>query len=127
MKISSCSRAFADDQVELVILHRGIEDFLDRRIEPVDFINEEHVTLLEIGEQGREITRLGDDGPGGRSEIDPQFLRHDLGKRRLAEPGRPGKEHMVERLVARLCGIDEHFEIGLGPFLAEELGKALRP
>ena len=39
-------RPFADDQVELVILHRRIEDFLDRRIEAMDLVDEEDVALL---------------------------------------------------------------------------------
>ena len=39
-------RAFADDEVELEVLHRRIEDFLHRRIEPVDFVDEQHVARL---------------------------------------------------------------------------------
>ena len=34
-------RALADDEVELEVLHRRIEDFLDRRIEPVDLVDEQ--------------------------------------------------------------------------------------
>ena len=39
-------RPLADDEVELEILHRRIEDFLDRRIEPVDLVDEQHVARL---------------------------------------------------------------------------------
>jgi hypothetical protein len=53
-------RPLADDEVELEILHGRIEDFLDGRIEAVDFIDEEHVALFEIGEQRRKVTGLGD-------------------------------------------------------------------
>ena len=53
-------RPFADDEVELEILHRRIEDFLDRRIEPMDLVDEQHVALFEIGQQRREIAGLGD-------------------------------------------------------------------
>ena len=56
-------RAGADDEIELEILHRGIEDFLDRRIEAMDFVDEQHVARLEIGELRGEVARLGDDGP----------------------------------------------------------------
>ena len=95
-------RPLADDQVELEVLHRRIEDFLDRRIEPVDLVDEQHVALFEIGEQRREVAGLGDHRPGGGAEIDAQLARHDLRQRRLAEPGRPDEQHMVERL-ARAC------------------------
>ena len=41
----------ADDEIELEILHRRIEDFLDRGREAMDLVNEENVSRLEIGEK----------------------------------------------------------------------------
>ena len=43
-------RPRADDEVELEILHRRIENLLDRRIEAVNLVDEQHVARLEIGE-----------------------------------------------------------------------------
>src|SRR6202035_3248914 len=43
-------RSGADDEIELKIFHRRIEDFLDGRIEPVDLVDEQNVALLEIGQ-----------------------------------------------------------------------------
>ena len=94
-------RPLADDQVELVILHRRIEDFLDRRIEAVDLVDEQHVALLEIGEQRGEVAGLGDHRAGGGAEIDAELARHDLRQRRLAEARRADEQHMIERLLAR--------------------------
>ena len=90
-------RPLADDQVELVVLHRRIEDFLDRRVEPVDLVDEQHVALFEIGQQRREIAGLGDHRPGGGAEVDAQLARHDLRQRRLAQPRRADEQHMIER------------------------------
>ena len=120
-------RPLADDQVELVILHRRIEDFLDRRVEPVDLVDEQHVAVFEIGQQRREIAGLGDHRAGGRAEIDAELARHDLRQRRLAEPGRADEQHMVERLAAALGRLDEHLEIGPRRRLADELVERLRP
>ena len=53
-------RPLADDEVELEILHRRIEDFLDRRGQAMDLVDEEHVALFEVGQQRREIAGLGD-------------------------------------------------------------------
>ena len=39
-------RPRADDEVELEILHRGIEDLLDRRVEAMDLVDEQHVARL---------------------------------------------------------------------------------
>ena len=53
-------RSLADDEIELKVLHGRIEDFLDRRIEPVDLVDEQHVAVFEIGEEGCEVACFGD-------------------------------------------------------------------
>ena len=120
-------RPLADDEVELEILHRRIEDFLDRRVEAMDLVDEQHVAVFEIGEQRREIARLGDDRAGGGLEVDAQLARHDLRQRRLAEAGRAGEQHMVQRLAARLGRLDEDAQVLLGLGLADEFLQPLRP
>ena len=89
----------ADDQVELKILHRRIEDLLDRRRQPVDLVDEQHVARLQVGQQRGEIAGALDDRPRGGAEADPQLAGDDLRQRRLAEPGRPEEQHVVERLA----------------------------
>ena len=101
-------RPLADDEVELEILHRRIEHLLDRRVEPVDLVDEENIALLQIGKQRREIAGLGDDRSRGGAEVDAELARDDLRQRGLAEAGRPHEQHMIERLVARPRCVDEH-------------------
>ena len=120
-------RPLADDEVELVVLHRRVEDFLDGRVEAVDLVDEEHVALFEIGELRREIAGLGDHRPRGRAEIDPELAGDDLGERRLAEAGRPDEEHVVERVLAGLRRADEDLQVRPRLLLADELGQHLRP
>ena len=119
-------RPLADDEIELEVLHGRIKDFLDRRIEPVDLVDEQHVARFQISDQRGEIAGLGDHRPGGGAKIHPQFARDDLRQRGLAEAGRADEQYMVERLLARARGLDEHAEIGARLFLADEFGKALR-
>src|SRR5580704_16792832 len=63
-------RPGADDEVELEIFHRRIENLFDRWIETVTLVDEQHIPRLEIGELPGEVARLTDDGAGGRMEID---------------------------------------------------------
>ena len=119
--------ALADDEVELEILHRRIEDFLDRRIEPVDLVDEQDVAVLEIGQERREIARLGDHRAGGGAEIDAELARDDLRQRGLAEPRRADEQHMVERLGPPSRRLDEDVEVGARLLLADELRQPLRP
>ena len=50
--------ALADHDVELVVLHRGIEDLLDRRRHPVNLVDEQDLVLLQVGEHAGEVARL---------------------------------------------------------------------
>ena len=43
------ARPLADDQVELKILHRRVEDLLDRRRQAVDLVDEQQVARLQVG------------------------------------------------------------------------------
>src|SRR3546814_6889218 len=44
-------RSLADNEIELKILHRRIEDFLHRRVEAMDLVDEQHVKRLERSEE----------------------------------------------------------------------------
>src|SRR5262249_7781172 len=105
----------------------GIEDLLDRRVEPVDLVDEEHVALFEIREQRREIARLGDHRTRGRAEVDAELARDDLRERGLAESRRTDEQHVVERFLARPRRRDERREVGARLLLADELDELLRP
>ena len=66
----------------------------------MDLVDEQDVAVLEIGEQGGEIARLGDHRPGGGAKADAKLARDDLRQRGLAEAGRAEEQHMVERVAA---------------------------
>ena len=123
---TSRRRPFADDQIELEILHRRIENFLDRRIEPVDFVDEQNIALLEIGQKRRKVAGLGDHRAGGGAEIDAEFARDDLRQRGLAQSRRADKQHMVERFLAPACRLDEDRQIFSRLLLTDKFGKLLR-
>ena len=82
--------------------------------------------LLERGELGREIPRLGDHRTRGRAEVDPELAGDDLGEGGLAQAGRPDEQHVVERLALALGGFDEHLEVLAQRRLAGEVGEHLR-
>ena len=118
-------RALADHQIERAVLHRRVEHFLDRGLEPVDLVDEQHVAVLEIGEEGCEIARLGDDRAGGGAEAHAHLPRDDLRQRRLAKPGRAEEQHVIERLAARLGSGNEHAKILARRLLPDEIVEAL--
>ena len=119
-------RALADDEVELEILHRRVEGFLDGGLQAVDFVDEEHVARLQIGENGREVTGALEHGAGGGAEAYTHFAGDDLGEGGFAQAGGAVEEDMVQRLAARAGGLDEDGEVFAQRALAGEIGQGLR-
>src|SRR5262249_25538389 len=101
--------------------------FLDRWIEPMDLVDEQDVTLFQVGEERCEIAGLGDHRPRGAAEIHTELARDDLRQRGFAEARRADEQHVIERFLARPRGLDEHRKILARLFLADEFGKLLRP
>ena len=70
--VSSTVRApgpLADHEVELPVLHRGIQDLLDGRRHPVDLVDEEDVARREVRQERREVARLLEDRARGDADL----------------------------------------------------------
>jgi hypothetical protein len=50
--------ALADDEIEFAVFHSRIKNFLNGRIEAMNFIDEQNIVRLEIGEDARRDRRL---------------------------------------------------------------------
>ena len=50
--------AAVEREVDAAVLHRGIDELLDRRGQPVDLVDEEDITRLHLGERAHEVARL---------------------------------------------------------------------
>ena len=120
-------RPLADHDVDLVVLHRRVEDLLDGGVEAVDLVDEEDVALLEVGEQAGDVALALERRPGRGVHAHAELLGDDAGERGLAEAGRAGEQHVVERVAALLGGLDEDLELLLGHALADEVGEPAWP
>ena len=108
------------------ILHRGVENFLDRRLQAVDLIDEQHVARLQVGQDRGEVPCPLDHRPRRRAKANAQFAGDDLGEGGFAEAGRAVQQDVVQRLATGFRGLDEHGEVFAGGFLAGEVGQGLR-
>jgi hypothetical protein len=91
----------------------------------MNFINEQHVAWLEVGEQRGQIAWSVDHGPGGLAEVDAKLVSDDVGQRRLAETGRAEYQDMIERLAPRFCGVHEDLQLIAYSLLANVVAEAL--
>ena len=122
------ARALPDHDVELVVLHRRIEDLLDRRAHAVDFVDEQHLALLEVASASPR-DRPASRSPGRRSARigTPSSLRDHVGERGLAESRRAVEQHVIERLAALPGRRDRHVQVLADALLADVLVERARP
>ena len=119
-------RTLADEDVELEVLHGRIEDLLDRAVHPVDLVDEEDVTLLEVGEQGGQVAGPHQYRSGRHPQSDAQLGGHDAGQRGLAQSGRAGEQEVVGGLVALERRLDDDLQVFGQLALADELAERAR-
>ena len=119
--------ALADDDVDGVVLHRGIEDLLHRAVEAVDLIDKENVVLTQVGQKRREVARLFDGGAGGDADVAAERCRERRRQRGFAQAGRAVEQHVVQGLSPLLGGLDEHGQVVLRLLLADILPQGLGP
>src|SRR3990172_2220271 len=110
---------FADREIESEVLHRGVQDLLDGPAQPMDLIDEEDVTPIEVGQNGCQISRPFDRRAGGDSEVDAHLMCQNVSQRRLAQSRWSVKQDVVERLAARLGGLNKDGQILLYSILAD--------
>jgi len=82
---------FSHHNVQLEVLHRGIEYLLDHPRQPMNLIDKQHVALVEIADDGRQIAGSFDGRSRGDSKIDPEFARDDVRQRGFAQARWRGK------------------------------------
>lgn len=93
----------------------------------MDFVNEQHVALFQIGEEAGEVGGFFDGRTAGGLEAAAHGLGEDVGDGGLAESGRAGEQDVIKRLAALFGGGHGDFQPFLDLGLAGEIGKERRP
>ena len=114
-------RAFAEDDVDRIVLHRRVKDLLVGSVETMDLVDKKNIALIEVGKHRDQIARLFDRRTGGNAHIDAHLVGNDRSQRCLSQSRRAVQEHMIKRLIADLGGVDKDPEIFLCFLLADIL------
>ena len=115
------ARPLADDDVDLVVLERRIQDLFDGRRHPMDLVDEQHFAGGEIRDDPDQVAGLLDRGTGRRPDLHAHLVGDHVGQRRLAEPGRTVQQHVIERFLALLRRRDRHLQVLADAVLADVL------
>jgi hypothetical protein len=107
--------AGVDDDIEPEVFHGGVEVFLDGGVEAVNFVDEEDVAALEVGEDSGEVARFLDLGAGGGVQGGADGAGDDVGESSFTQPGRAREEDMFKNVIAAF-GRGDHEHEALGNF-----------
>ncbi len=77
----------------------------------MNFINEEDITLFEVGQHGGQITGFFQHRAGCGLNGHTHFIGNDVGERGLAQPRRTKDQHMIQCLLATSRGGNEDFHL----------------
>jgi len=81
------ARARIYNDVQPEFLHRRVQIFFHDRIEPVDFVDEEHVAFLQIRQHTSQVGGLIENRPGRNFNIRSHFIGDNVGECGFAQPG----------------------------------------
>ena len=93
-------RSLSDDDVELVVLQRRIEQLFQHGLQTMNFIDEQHLLVLHVGDNRRQVALDLQKRRRGRLKMYPEFVGNNVGQRGLAQAGRPVEQHVVHGLAA---------------------------
>ena len=92
----------------------------------MNLVDEKHIALLQIGQQGGQIAGLFNGGAGGNADLHAHLLRHNTGQRGLAQTRRAVEQDVIHRLAALLRRPQIDPQIALGLLLTDIVLKRFR-
>ena len=91
----------------------------------MNFVDEEHLALLHIRKQRRQVSRALDSGATGGMELRSHLVSHDSRQRGFPQARGAVKEEMVQRFASAPGGLNENRKVFPQPILADHLVQAL--
>jgi hypothetical protein len=79
----------------LVVFERGVEDFFDDGAEAVDFVDEQYIVRLEVGQKGGKVSGAFEYGAAGLAQVDAQLFGDDVRQRGFSQSGRAEEQGVV--------------------------------
>ena len=88
--------ARVDQNIDLEILHGGVEVLFDHPADAVNFIDKEDIPLLKFCQKTHEILGLVEDRTTGRAKIDAHLSGNQTRECRLPQTRHPGEQGVIE-------------------------------
>ena len=121
------ARSLVNHDVDAIVLHSRVEVFLHNWAQAVNLVDEEHIVLLERGEQSRQVARLVEHGAAGHFKSHSHLVGNNARQSGLSQSWRSIEQRVVECLASLSCSSDKDLEIVDDAFLPGKVAKPRRP
>ena len=111
--------ALSNQQIQVVILHGRIKLFFERRNQTMDFINEEHVAFLKVGQQRRNVSRLFDRWSSSAAQFCAHLVSDDVRQRSFPQSRGPSQQDVIQRFLPAQRSLHINTQIVFGFALAD--------
>ena len=92
----------------------------------MDLINEEHIALLQIGQQGGKVAGLLNGRAAGDADLHPHLVGDDARQRGLAQARGAIEQDVIHGLAAPLGGFQINFQVLFDLVLSDVVLQMLR-
>ena len=113
------SRPLADNQVYAKIFHRRVQHFFYRRLQAMNFIEEENFLGFERSQNRGQVALALQQRTRAGFDRHNEFVRDDLRQRGLAQSRRPVEQHVIQRLAAAPRRLDRDLDVLFDALLAD--------
>ncbi len=120
-------RALPNNDVQLVVFERRIQQLFENRLQAMNLINEENLLVLQVSDDGRQIAFDLQERCCRRLEVCAKLVSNDVGQRGLAQTRWPVQQHVIHGFATRPRRFNRHRQIFFDLGLSDEFAQPLRP
>ena len=77
----------------------------------MNLVNKEHIPLLQVGKQCRQIALLLNGRTAGDTNVYTHLIGNNARQRGLAQSGRTVQQHMIQRLATGACRLNVNGQV----------------
>ena len=92
----------------------------------MDLVDEQHIALLQVGQQGGKVAGLFNSRAAGNADLHPHFVGDDARQRGLAQTRRAVEQDVIHGLAAPLGGFQINFQVLFDLVLSDVVLQMLR-
>ena len=121
------TRPLSNNKIKLIVLHCGIENFLDHMIKTMNLIDKKDISLLQTGKYRRKIPLFFNDRPRGDLNAGTHLICYDIGKCRFAKTWKTVEEYMIQGFSPAYCCLYKNPQTLPQSLLTDIVIKPFRP